>query len=434
MKIRRAALLFYFLPFLIAVPARAVNHYYVTTNGSDSNPCSQSSPCLTVQHAVEVFVLASDGAVIHVAAGTYTDSVNDTTLSPACTEGNVWFCANRGGTSAAPLTIQCDASNWPTWPSSGGCVANPGGNGSAIPWVEFDNGQYVTVKGFEYGNHPGAGFGEVGFSNNITITQNYLHDVGQTASSGCPASGMIYNSYTSTGWIVTQNKVIHFGDDTLTSCNFANGIYANGNIVVQNNIIARAAATGINSGNGDCEQTITNNVIFDNRLAGIYFQSGGTPCTPFGYDTITNNIIVNNSNSTHQDGGINSSSTSGASTQYAANNIMYNNNGGNFIGFTGTQSGNITTEAPTTTFVNFQDNGTGDYHLKPGSVAINGGTNNGAGSPGCASACTPTVDFARNPRPTPPNTNVDIGAYELGSGVVSGGPAPPTAVIVVNVQ
>src|SRR6267143_3341583 len=421
MKIRRAALLFYFLPFLIVVPARAVTHYYVTTNGRDTNPCSQPSPCLTVQHVIEVFVLDSDGAVIHVAAGTYTDSVNTATLSPACEGQIAWFCANRGGTSdSVRLTIQCDASAWPTW-SGGGCVANPGGNGSSDLFAEFTIGQYVTLKGFEYGNHPGAYLGILGYArspypvpggNYITVTQNYLHDVGQTANSGpggvgCPSEGMIVNSYPSTGWVITQNKINHFGDDTLTHCNQAHGIYGNGNIIIQNNIIGRSAAAGISYGYGDCGGLITNNVIFDNRLTGIFTSWDGTSCSPLGYNTITNNIFINNSSSYWQHGAIDMIFDQTNTTSIIENNMWYGNTGGPCDMCVGTVTGNIASEGPSTTFVNFRDDGTGNYNLKAGSVAINGGTNNGAGSPGCASACAPTVDFAGNSRPTPPNTNVD---------------------------
>ncbi len=46
---------------------------YVSTTGSDSNPCTQAKPCKTLQYAVDQ---APVGAFIHVAAGTYMQTVN----------------------------------------------------------------------------------------------------------------------------------------------------------------------------------------------------------------------------------------------------------------------------------------------------------------------------------------------------------------------
>ncbi len=55
---------------------------YVSPTGSDSNPCSQSAACATIQHAVNVAVV---GATVKVAAGTYDQTVNIT--HPVTLEG-----------------------------------------------------------------------------------------------------------------------------------------------------------------------------------------------------------------------------------------------------------------------------------------------------------------------------------------------------------
>jgi hypothetical protein len=415
-----------FLEFLCAIPSVAANHYYVSTRGSDSNPCSQDSPCLTVQHAIGIFTLASDGAVIHVAAGTYTDSVDDSTLSPACEGNSTWFCASRGGTSAAPLTIQCDAPNY-------GCVANPGGNESSDIFAEFTHGSYITLSGFEYGNHPGAYLAIIGYAGapypipggtNISIIGNYMHDVGQTSAGGCPLEGMVTITYPATGWVVSRNKIVHFGDDSLTNCYSAHGIYAGNGAIIQNNIIARVPAFGIQLYKADCNNLVTNNVIFNIRTSGIILAGGGVGCSgPNGANTITNNIIVNSGGAIYQDDSMTNHSL-------YANNMYYGNSDDTCKGCTGTVTGNITSEAPSATFVNYQADGSGNYNLRSGSLAIGGGTTAGAGSPGCTSACAPTVDFDGSPRPSIPSTKTDIGAYEYGSSA----PAPPTMLRVISVK
>ena len=56
---------------------------YVSTTGSDSNPCTYSQPCATIQYAIDN---APAGALIKVAAGSYNQSVHITkplTLSGA---------------------------------------------------------------------------------------------------------------------------------------------------------------------------------------------------------------------------------------------------------------------------------------------------------------------------------------------------------------
>lgn len=410
---RKTVLFLRWVPFcalflLIPNLTRAANAYYVSTTGSDSNPCTQTKPCLTVQHVIEIFTLASDGAVIDVAAGTYTDFVDDSALSPACQGNKVWFCANRGGTSAsAQLTIQCDQSNWPNWLSGGGCVADPGGDGSADSLVEFNQGSWVTVKGFEYGNHPAAYLAIVGYAGgsyvggtHITIAQNYFHDVGQTSAGGCPAEGMITTTYTATGWILAQNKLIHFGNDAVY-CNYAHIIYAGNGITIQNNIIARAPGFGIQLFEADCDNTVINNVIFDNRGGGIIVNNdnGNAECKA-GANTISNNIIEQNG--VYADGspagGMDGISQHDPETypNLYANNMLY----GNYppdacYGCTGAVSGSIINEAPSTTFVNFQNDGTGDYHIKAGSQAVEGGTSAGAGVPGCPGNCAPNNRFCR---------------------------------------
>jgi hypothetical protein len=48
---------------------------YVSTHGSDANPCTKSQPCATLQFAVDN---APAGSIVHVAAGTYNQTVNIT--------------------------------------------------------------------------------------------------------------------------------------------------------------------------------------------------------------------------------------------------------------------------------------------------------------------------------------------------------------------
>ncbi len=75
--------------------------------------------------------------------------------------------------------------------------------------------------------------------------------------------------------------------------------------------------------------------------------------------------------------------------------------------------GNQGSSTYTNIFVNYQDDGSGDYHLVSGSPAINSGTDNNtlacAVSPGI-NPCIPLTDFSGNTYSSPP----PIGAYSFG--------------------
>jgi hypothetical protein len=116
---------------------------------------------------------------------------------------------------------------------------------------------------------------------------------------------------------------------------------------------------------------------------------------------VANNIAVNN---TRSPAGIGISEyeyrgqhTIGSHNQIL-NNLIYGNPDGNMILLEGnTASGTIASVAQ---FVNFQQDGSGDYHLKSTSPAIDAGTSVGA----------PSTDYDGNPRPQ--NKAYDIGPYE----------------------
>jgi hypothetical protein len=144
----------------------------------------------------------------------------------------------------------------------------------------------------------------------------------------------------------------------------------------------------------------------------MIFGGYGVGCTgAYGYNVITNNILENNgtlgtANCPSDCGGI-------VELDYGPGNLYGNNQFyGNLSGVGGSTANcvnchpscvnSITTEAPSATFLNFQDDGSGNYHLKDTSLAVNSadGTN------------APSVDFDGNPRPS--RGGYDIGAYQLG--------------------
>lgn len=405
--------------------------YYVGPSGSDSNAGTQARPWATIQKAVESFSAGTSGTVIHVAPGNYSSTATMGTCASVTTN----LCIDHDGTSTARLVIQCDD---PTT----GCklVANPSGGYAVV--IEAN---YVDFVGFEVGPCAAcnAGIEILGgsvFNNkgtSIHILNNYVHDIAQSGNdgngfgSGCPSSGMIiadFKHQTIPGLQIIGNRLNNGGLMSLgTACNQFHGLYVNDATVIQNNLISNVVGQGINFGPSPCGGKITNNTVFHNGQRGILLANySGDNCSPDGSNTVNNNIVVNNNVNNSGVCGIEEySGGAGTNNQYA-NNLLQGNSCSDSIKLTTSPSSavkNLLHEATSVTFVAYNNNGQGDYHLKAGSVAV------GSGTDGCtsgASACIPQLDLAGLTRPAPPS----LGSFEFG-GDVSTGPTAPTGLTAV---
>jgi hypothetical protein len=147
---------------------------------------------------------------------------------------------------------------------------------------------------------------------------------------------------------------------------------------------------------------IANNTVF-NCNGGVFLGSGGSPPSDFNF--VGNNIFVNNNF------GLAESSSGTGTHQTYTNNLIWNNKS-NFQIYSGVAPTNGVNADPL--FVNYQANGSGDYHLQPTSPARSTGTSQNA----------PPFDFDGISRPQ--GAEYDIGAYQF---VAVNPPAvnPPTA-------
>ena len=186
------------------------------------------------------------------------------------------------------------------------------------------------------------------------------------------------------GDVVIRNNVIRFN----TGGVHANGItiwtWISGSVIIENNLIVSNATNALMIVSADVALTfsIINNTISDNGGNGIQLHD------TYNQITIKNNILENNT-------GYGINLTSGINFPISDYNLVYDNQLGNYNNIlTGTNDVN---ENPY-----FINKGTGDYHLKDWSNAIGVGTVTGA----------PSIDIESNPRPNPPGSNPDIGAYE----------------------
>ena len=88
-----------------------------------------------------------------------------------------------------------------------------------------------------------------------------------------------------------------------------------------------------------------------------------------GAGSSSNNFVANNI-SVYNQVGIDEMGTMGSGNSYVDNSV-YSNSSSNLIISTATPTGTVTSNP---NFVNYQANGSGDYHLSPGSPAIDAGT------------------------------------------------------------
>lgn len=156
-----------------------------------------------------------------------------------------------------------------------------------------------------------------------------------------------------------------------------------------------------------CDITATNNTVFSNGWGGVIVNGRTFPGCD-GLTTISNNIIVNN--------GFNFGHPAileynrGSSSDVFMNNLIAGNSEDaiQIAGGTPAVAGNIFGGDVSSIFVNYSDDGSGDYHLALGSPAIAAGAS--APCVSGSSNCVPRIDFDGFERPQ--CSAYSIGAYE----------------------
>jgi hypothetical protein len=312
--------------------AAAGQDLYVSPTGSDANPGTQAAPLKTIAKADSK---ATAGYTIHVAPGTYNVS--------APSLGSVGISTTRSGTATARIKFVSDVKG----------AAKIVVSGTGITWDS--KGSYVDIDGFDIS---GSGrHGILAEGSNLTITNNYIHDL--TISGGCNGSGggAIDTAGGAGGVLINANVIHNIGYAMIGKCATVQGIYiANPNNTVTNNIVSGVAAIGIQQWHGATASTIVNNTVFHNK-EGILIGQGDAGALPGGS---ANNYVANNvvyDNTTY---GIIEAGKVGTNNRYV-NNIVYSS-GTNVKMMNGAVSGTVLADPK---FVRYVANGSGDYHLQP---------------------------------------------------------------------
>jgi len=348
-------------------PTPSGTNFYVSTGGSDSNSGSAASPWATIQHAANV---AKAGSVIHVAPGTYTAALT-TSIS---------------GTSSARIRFISDV-KW------GAKIVT---SGAQYSW--YNTANYIDIMGFDITGNSRDGINNGGSF--VRIIGNHIHNI-PAACTSSGGAGIVNSNYSASDDDVIGNVVHDIGTSLSTSCGTVQGIYhANLRGHIMNNIVYRVWSGGICLWHAASHVVIANNLVYQNGSDGILVGAGDAPGGVVASGMlVVNNMVIYNDSSWGNGYAIVEAGLTGTDNKYI-NNLIWNNKRGIVLQNGVVAIGTINADP---LLVNYQPNGSGDYHLQSGSRAINSGT----------STAAPSIDLDGAPRPF--GTGFDIGVYEFGS-------------------
>jgi hypothetical protein len=356
------------------VTAASFPVYYVATNGSDSNPGTQSLPFATIQKAAS---MVTAGGTVHVAQGTYN------VTAPTGYSGGVTTLA--GGTPYAPITYVSDV-KWGAKIVSSGYQSSPIQNTnpqqythSGTQYVWEQHGNYVTIQGFDL-----TGDGRIGvlvYGTNVTIDSCYIHDIpaynqypnGGSAVSfqnqSTPGTGAIYGVVRN---CLVNNIGIAGKTGTLSVDDDVQGLYmASRYCQAYNNKIFSVIGWGLHAYHDPHGSVICNNLVVSPGTGGIALGSE-TSQDNADYVTFANNILVNCGVMYGSIYGAfyNTVPYVGTHNQYL-NNVVWNTTP--LWSVAGTGNADVGTLVTSPQFVNYTADINGDYHLTATSPCIGRG-------------------------------------------------------------
>jgi parallel beta helix pectate lyase-like protein len=424
--IKRSVLLF--LAGLLAAALVAVaptagwgaSTFYVSTTGGDSNPGTQSAPWRTIQRAADV---AGPGDTVVIQPGTYVGAK-----------------FSRSGASGSPIRFQAQP---------GVEVTSPGPRNTNNDNLWVRDASYIVLQGFEVDSAPRAGIAVQGEPDapavGIQVRNNNCHDNNrwgiftgyaknfraiENVASGSAVEHGIYVSNSADNPVIRGN-VVHDNhasgiqinaDPALPGDGIITGALVEKNTVFRNGV-GGGAAINLASVRSS---TFRNNLLYGNHASGIAGWDDGDG-SQWG---TRNNQFFNNTIVQASDGRFAVSLQNGSSGNVLKNNIMFHPGPrGTYDIDASSRSGlvsdyNIVANVfavddtwitfskwksfgydshslmVTSTSGMFVNESSGDYHLAPGSRAINRGTT--------VSSVTTDLEGTKRPK----GSRYDIGSDE----------------------
>jgi hypothetical protein len=330
------------------VPAPPAASLVVAPGGDDEASGTADAPLRTIDAAAQ---RAEPGMTILVRTGTYEGDVR--TKASGTADERIVYVAESPDTR----------------------IVGAGDNVGA--WE--NDGDYVDIVGFDISGENADGLWSKG--SHVRLIQNRVHDI---------PGNCIYTAnddYSLTDIDVLSNVAYKCGEDDLDHAIYIS--HRRG--VVANNIAYDSTGFGIQCWHACDEVTITNNLVFRNEQGGIVIGGANDDNRPVDNSLVANNLVVGNGRDGIREGG-----DSGPNNRFD-NNLLWDNERNRILLSTGRETDTVVADPE---FVNYQEDGSGDYHLQPGSPAVDTGT----------SDLAPPVAIDMTPRPQ--GRGFDIGPYE----------------------
>jgi len=354
------------------------SNYYVSPNGSNTNPGTEAQPFLTIAYA-QTKVVAGD--VVIVENGTYTTSA-----------GGEFGYLTKSGSSSGYITYKAR--------NKGKAILD--GQNNSAKYGFGVNGSYINIEGFELKGMSDDGIVVTGGAANVNFRDLTIHDIGRRCietTNGLSAFYLNLCSYITIERCLISNigRFAPGENGCVLASNYYQGhdhaVYCDGAdyVTIKNNVfynILRGFSLQIYSGTGNP----SSNVSFVNNTC-----ENGNPFQYNGHVVIANSLgtglIANNIFKDQLDYAIRIYQNS-----YNYSNVLITKNmtsGGNGITTTGTATGITTTDNYNSTDPLFVNETNHNYALQSSSPANNTGY-----------ATMITSDFLNNTRPL-----TNIGAY-----------------------
>ncbi|MGZ8290392.1 MAG: DUF1565 domain-containing protein [Telluria sp.] len=343
-------------------------NYYVSPDGSNSNPGTENSPFQTIQHAASV---ALPGTTIHVGKGTYAGGFKTTMSGDA--NGRITYVSTKKW--GAKIVPPVKSSTHTAWDNRGSYVDIIGfdvdgrGSTTGTPWLHgiYNGGSYVSIR-----------------------NNQVQHIATKTGCGGAGGSGIGVDSYyKGVNSDVIGNSVHDIGT---AGCKYTKGIYLNTTGRIQNNVVYAIGGAGIQLWHDANRATISNNTVVRSTSGilvggGDYYHTKG----PNDYTSVHNNIVFDNKF------GITEHGWTGKNNTYR-NNLVSKNVSADWGLRNGLKHTGTISEAPQ--FVSYGKGSTlPDLRLQPTSPGIGKGI----------SAQTPPVDINGKARKI---ASYDVGAFQ----------------------
>ena len=328
--------------------------YYVATNGSNSNPGTQSAPFQTIAKGVSVLTA---GDTLYIRQGTYVESISANTQK--LPSGTSWANAiTIAGYPRETVTLRptegvvliLNAYNNPHYTPSlrylifDNLVLDAAGNGGGVSI--YGDAAYIRIQNSEIKNATQQGIHGGTGANNIEFINLKVHHNGSNTGDH--------------GFYICMPNTLIDGGEMYSNAGAGIQIYDKGNAGCANNNVVRNTRIYNNVTSG-ATLNYGDNIQFYNNIS--YNNGGGG--VDVAYGNPTNTKIYNNTLYNNPSGGVQLIGP-GVTGTVIKNNILYGNPAPiSDWGATGTiQSHNFTSDPQ---FVNASG---GDFHLQPSSPAL----------------------------------------------------------------